>query len=100
MSLAITKIKKGMHHWLSITQGDRITEILESNDSIQEEADKVKGELRGVIDDIMDLRTTLLGANDAIDLDEVSYDTRKRCLDDDDEYIDALWNDIDQVNSV
>jgi protein AATF/BFR2 len=74
--------------------------MLDSDDSVKEEADKVKGELRGVIDDIMDLRTTLLEANDAIDLDEITYDTRKRCLEDDDEYIEALWNDIDQVNSV
>ncbi|KAI8343135.1 apoptosis antagonizing transcription factor-domain-containing protein [Chlamydoabsidia padenii] len=94
------RIQKAVELSNQLPQGDRLTNILDKDDSVKEEADKVKGELRQVIDDLMELRTSLLGDNDAIDLDDISYNSRKRHLDDDDEYIDALWNDIDQVNSV
>lgn len=56
-----------------------------------------------MIDELMNMRTSLLGENDAIDMSEVSYNTRKRYLDDEDndeEYIKALWDDISQVNDV
>ncbi|CAO3592518.1 unnamed protein product [Absidia cylindrospora] len=96
------RIQKAVELGNQLPQVDQLVNIVDSNDEIRKDMDKVKGELRDVIDDIVDLRTNLLNENDAIDLDQVSYNSRKRHLDDDDDdaYITALWNDISQVNDV
>lgn len=69
-------------------------------EGIETDLDAVKSELRDAIDDLMELRTGFLEENDAVQLGDRDFNTRKRHLDDDDEYIDALWNDISQVNQV
>ncbi|ORZ20391.1 apoptosis antagonizing transcription factor-domain-containing protein [Absidia repens] len=96
------RIQKAVELGNQLPQVDQLINIVDSNDEIRKDTDKVKGELRDVIDDIMELRTSLLNENDAIDLDQASYSSRKRHLDDDDDdaYIKALWNDISQVNDV
>ncbi|KAI8097241.1 apoptosis antagonizing transcription factor-domain-containing protein [Halteromyces radiatus] len=96
------RIQKAVELANQLPQIDKLSDIVEKDDNIKQDVNKVKGELRDVIDELMDLRTALLGENEAIDLDGVSYNTRKRYLDDEegDSYNDALWNDINQVNNV
>ncbi|KAI8990102.1 apoptosis antagonizing transcription factor-domain-containing protein [Pilobolus umbonatus] len=62
--------------------------------------DTCKDELREVIDDLMDIRTSLLEQNGAVDISKHDFNSRKRCLDDDDEYIDKLWKDISSMNDI
>ncbi|KAI9302286.1 apoptosis antagonizing transcription factor-domain-containing protein [Cunninghamella echinulata] len=99
------RIQKAIELSNQLPQNQQYKEIIENNDEVREDVLKVRNELRDVIDELMNMRTSLLGENDAIDLGEVSYNTRKRYLDDDDEdndeeYIKALWDDISQVNDV
>ncbi|CAO3650790.1 unnamed protein product [Cunninghamella echinulata] len=100
------RIQKAIELSNQLPQNQQYKEIIENNNEVKEDVLKVRNELRDVIDELMNMRTSLLGENDAIDMDEVSYNTRKRYLDDDgdedndEEYIKALWDDISQVNDV
>lgn len=75
-------------------------DFLARAEGIEPDLDAAKDALRGAIDDLMELRTGFLEENEAVQLGNRDFNTRKRHLDDDDEYIDALWNDISQVNEV
>ncbi|KAL0093225.1 apoptosis antagonizing transcription factor-domain-containing protein [Phycomyces blakesleeanus] len=84
-----------------LPQHDTWPEILAKEEGIEGDLDSAKEVLREVIDEIMDLRTSLLSDNGTVDLDECDWNSRKRHLDDDDdEYIEKLWQDISQINDV
>ncbi|KAI9027225.1 apoptosis antagonizing transcription factor-domain-containing protein [Phycomyces nitens] len=83
-----------------LPQHDTWPEFLAKEEGIEGDLDGAKEVLREVIDEIMDLRTSLLSDNGTVDLDECNWNTRKRHLDDDDEYIEKLWQDISQINDV
>lgn len=52
------------------------------------------------MDDLIDLRVDMLKENDAIDFENRTWNSRKRHLEDDDEYIENLWKDISEINDV
>ncbi|CAO3652940.1 unnamed protein product [Cunninghamella blakesleeana] len=98
------RVQKAVELSNQLPQLQQWDDIVENDDQVREDVLKVRNELRDVIDELMNLRTTLLGENEAIELDDVSYNTRKRYLDDDEDddkqYVKALWDDISQVNDV
>lgn len=57
-------------------------------------------ELRETMDELIELRTGLLAENDAVEMEGVDFNSRKRALEDEDAYVDALWKDISQINDV
>jgi protein AATF/BFR2 len=60
-----------------------------------------KSKLRTLIDSVMDLRMDLIrDNNDSIIIPKDAAQSRKRHLDDDDEYVDKLWDDMSQLNDL
>ncbi|CEP09490.1 hypothetical protein [Parasitella parasitica] len=74
----------------------------ESGSAVDKDVENAKKDLREVIDDLMSIRTDLFQQNGSIEIDQVDFNTRKRYLDNDqdDQYINALWHDISQINDV
>ncbi|KAL7312565.1 rRNA-processing protein bfr2 [Mucor circinelloides] len=83
-----------------LPQNDTYYDFLAKAEGVEKDLENAKNDLREVIDDLMDIRADLFTQNGSIDLEDVNYSTRKRHLDDDDQYIDALWHDISQINDV
>jgi protein AATF/BFR2 len=83
-----------------LPQNDAWYDFLAKSEGIETDLENAKNDLREVIDDLMDMRVDLFTQNGSIDLSEQDFNTRKRHLDDDDEYIDKLWHDISQINDV
>ena len=83
-----------------LPQKDEYINFLAKAEGVENDLDAAKHDLRQVIDDLMDMRTELFTQNGSIDLSTQDFNTRKRHLDDDDEYIEKLWNDISQINDV
>lgn len=81
-------------------QHDTWPDFLAKEEGIEPVLDETKNELREVIDDLLDMRTSMFADNDAIEFGDHTWNSRKRHLEDDDEYIDKLWEDISQVNEV
>ncbi|RUS33644.1 hypothetical protein BC938DRAFT_470718 [Jimgerdemannia flammicorona] len=73
-----------------LTQNDRATSVL----------DDAKSELRGLIDSILDVRVGLCHDNDVIVLPKGAATSRKRHFNNDDEYIDHLWQDIRELDDI
>ncbi|KAI8074904.1 apoptosis antagonizing transcription factor-domain-containing protein [Gongronella butleri] len=93
------RMQKVVENANRLPQFDRWDEV----EQVKEEINDTKADLREVLDDLMDLRIGLLSSSGAVDVEELSYSTRKRHLDDDNEeiddgYFDALWHDVSQVN--
>jgi protein AATF/BFR2 len=60
-----------------------------------------KSKLRSLIDSVMDMRVDLIrDNNDSIIIPKDATQSRKRHLDDDDEYVDKLWSDMSQLNDL
>jgi protein AATF/BFR2 len=60
-----------------------------------------KSKLRTLIDSVMDIRVDLIrDNNDSIIIPKDVAQSRKRHLDDDDEYVDKLWDDMSQMNEL
>ena len=83
-----------------LPQNDTYYDFLAKAEGVEKDLENAKNDLREVIDDLMDIRADLFTQNGSIDLEDVNYSTRKRHLDDDDQYIDALWHDISQINDM
>ncbi|KAG2202837.1 hypothetical protein INT46_000496 [Mucor plumbeus] len=83
-----------------LPQNDTYYDFLAKSEGVEKDLENAKNELREVIDDLIDIRTDLFTQNGSIDIEEINFNTRKRHLDDDDQYIDALWHDISQINDV
>jgi protein AATF/BFR2 len=83
-----------------LPQNDTYYDFLAKSEGVEKDLESAKNELREVIDDLIDIRTDLFTQNGSIDIEEINFNTRKRHLDDDDQYIDALWHDISQINDV
>lgn len=63
--------------------------------------ESAKAKLRSLIDNVMDLRVDLIKDNiDSIIIPKDATNTRKRHLDDDDEYVEKLWDDMSQLNDL
>ncbi|ORX55087.1 hypothetical protein DM01DRAFT_1335384 [Hesseltinella vesiculosa] len=95
------RMQKVVENANRLPQHDRWDEI---KDEMSDDINETKAELRQVLDDLMELRTGLLQSSGAVDVDELSYNTRKRHLDEDgnevdDGYYDALWHDTSEVNT-
>ncbi|KAI8365289.1 apoptosis antagonizing transcription factor-domain-containing protein [Radiomyces spectabilis] len=84
-----------------LPQHDTWAAFVEKED-VDEDLAATKEQLREVTDELMELRTALLEQNDSMDLSECSWNSRKRHLDDDDDegYLESLWQDISEVNNV
>ncbi|KAI9488755.1 apoptosis antagonizing transcription factor-domain-containing protein [Zychaea mexicana] len=84
-----------------LPQHETWPDYLAKEEGIEPDLDAAKDELRETIDELIDLRTNLLSDTDAVEMgEEHTWNKRKRHLDDDDEYIDKLWEDISQINDV
>jgi protein AATF/BFR2 len=85
-----------------LPQNDAWMDFLAKSEGVENDLENAKNDLREIIDDLIDMRTDLFTQNGSIDLpSEQEYNTRKRHLDDDDdEYLEKLWNDIAQINDV
>ncbi|KAI8333801.1 apoptosis antagonizing transcription factor-domain-containing protein [Choanephora cucurbitarum] len=84
-----------------LPQKDNWYDFMGKAEGIEADLESAKNDLRGVIDDLIDIRTDLLTQNGAVDLSDIDFNTRKRHLEDDDEdYLESLWNDISQINDV
>ncbi|KAI7865764.1 apoptosis antagonizing transcription factor-domain-containing protein [Spinellus fusiger] len=94
------RVQKVVEMANQLPQYDVWPDVLAKEENIEENLDAVKEGLREVIDTMMDLRTSLFEENTAIDMENCSWNSRKRCTDDDDEYNEKLWQDISQVNDV
>lgn len=83
-----------------LPQNDTYMDFLANAEGVEKDLENAKNDLREIIDDLVDMRVDLFTQNGSVDLSEQDYNTRKRHLDDDDEYIEKLWNDITQINDV
>ncbi|KAI9275507.1 apoptosis antagonizing transcription factor-domain-containing protein [Phascolomyces articulosus] len=83
-----------------LPQHDTWPDFLANEEGIEPDLDTAKNELRETLDELMDLRTNLLNDTEAVDLTGHNASSRKRHLDDDDEYIEKLWEDISEINDV
>ncbi|KAI8149031.1 apoptosis antagonizing transcription factor-domain-containing protein, partial [Fennellomyces sp. T-0311] len=83
-----------------LPQHDIWPDFLAKEEGIEPDLDGAKEELRETIDELMDLRTNLLTDSDAVEFGDRTFNSRKRHLDDDDEYIEKLWEDISEINDV
>lgn len=83
-----------------LPQKDNYYDFLAEAEGIENDLETAKTDLREIIDDLMDMRVGLFTQNGSIDVSNKDYNTRKRHLDDDDEYLDKLWNDISTINDV
>ncbi|KAI9486834.1 MAG: apoptosis antagonizing transcription factor-domain-containing protein [Benjaminiella poitrasii] len=84
-----------------LPQKDDWYDFLAKTEGVEDDLEEAKNDLREIIDDLMDMRSGLFIQNGAVELSEEGYNSRKRHLDDDDDvYIEKLWNDISQLNEV
>ncbi|ORY98749.1 apoptosis antagonizing transcription factor-domain-containing protein [Syncephalastrum racemosum] len=67
---------------------------------IDKDLRSARRELQETMDELIDLRTGLLAEIDAVETVDIDFNSRKRSLEDDDAYVDALWEDISQINDV
>ena len=81
-------------------QHDTWPDFLAQEEGIEPDLDAAKDELRETLDELIDLRKDLLNDTEAVDLTGYKGNSRKRHLDDDDEYIEKLWEDISEINDV
>ncbi|KAJ8658563.1 hypothetical protein O0I10_005603 [Lichtheimia ornata] len=94
------RMQKVMDVANQLPQHDTWPDFLAKEEGIEPVLDETKNELREVIDDLLDMRTSMFADNDAIEFGDHTWNSRKRHLEDDDEYIEKLWDDISQVNEV
>ncbi|KAI7854972.1 apoptosis antagonizing transcription factor-domain-containing protein [Circinella umbellata] len=83
-----------------LPQHDTWPDFLAQEEGIEPDLDATKDELRETLDELIDLRKNLLNDTEAVDLSGYKGNSRKRYLDDDDEYIEKLWEDISEINDV
>ncbi|KAI9341577.1 apoptosis antagonizing transcription factor-domain-containing protein [Pilaira anomala] len=83
-----------------LPQKDGWMDFLAKTEGVEKDLENAKNDLRQVIDDLIDIRTDLFTQNGSVDISSIDFNTRKRHLDDDDEYIEKLWDDISQINDV
>jgi protein AATF/BFR2 len=83
-----------------LPQKDTYYDFLANAEGIETDLENAKNDLREIIDDLMDMRVGLFTQNGSIELEDKEYSSRKRHLDDDDEYLDSLWSDISEINDV
>ncbi|CAO3637836.1 unnamed protein product [Mucor hiemalis] len=94
------RMQKVVDNANKLPQNDDFIDFLAKSEGVEKDLEAAKNDLREVIDDLMDMRTDLFTQNGSIDLSEQDFNSRKRYLDDDDEYIEKLWSDISQINDV
>ncbi|KAF7729117.1 hypothetical protein EC973_004885 [Apophysomyces ossiformis] len=94
------RIQKVVEIANQLPQYDVWPDYLARQEGIESDIDAAKEEVREIVDDLMDLRTSLLGENDAVDFEDKTWNSRKRYLDDEDLYVEKLWEDISQVNDI
>ncbi|CAO3610192.1 unnamed protein product [Mucor fragilis] len=94
------RMQKVIDETNKLPQNDTYYNFLAKAEGVEKDLESAKNDLREVIDDLMDIRVDLFTQNGSIDLEDVNCNTRKRHLDDDDQYLDALWHDISQINDV
>lgn len=94
------RMQKVVDNANKLPQNDDFIDFLAKAEGVEKDLEAAKNDLREVIDDLMDMRVDLFTQNGSIDLSDKEFNSRKRYLDDDDEYIEKLWSDISQINDV
>ncbi|CAM0141555.1 unnamed protein product [Umbelopsis sp. WA50703] len=94
------RMQKAMNIANQLPQFDAWPEFLMDDESIPH-VESTKAKLRSLIDSVMDLRVDLIKDNvDSIIIPKDATNSRKRHLDDDDEYVEKLWDDMSQLNDL
>ncbi|KAG0164520.1 hypothetical protein DFQ28_005774 [Apophysomyces sp. BC1034] len=94
------RIQKVVEVSNQLPQHDTWADFLAKEEGIEGDIDAAKEEVREIIDDLMNLRTSLFSENEAVDFENITWNSRKRYLDDEDQYVEKMWEDISQVNDV
>lgn len=94
------RMQKVVDNANKLPQNDDFIDFLAKAEGVEKDLEAAKNDLREVIDDLMDMRVDLFTQNGSIDLSDKEFNSRKRYLDDDDEYIEKLWSDISEINDV
>ncbi|KAG2178201.1 hypothetical protein INT43_003454 [Umbelopsis isabellina] len=94
------RMQKAMTIANQLPQFDVWPEFLMDDECISH-VESAKAKLRSLIDNVMDLRVDLIKDNiDSIIIPKDATNSRKRHLDDDDEYVEKLWDDMSQLNDL
>ncbi|KAI8579041.1 hypothetical protein K450DRAFT_243581 [Umbelopsis ramanniana AG] len=95
------RMQKAMNITNQLPQYDVWPDFLMNDTDAIPHIEASKSKLRTLIDSVMDLRIDLIrDNNDSIIIPKDAAQSRKRHLDDDDEYVDKLWEDMSQLNEL
>ncbi|CAO3669892.1 unnamed protein product [Umbelopsis ramanniana] len=95
------RMQKAMNITNQLPQYDVWPDFLMNDADAIPHIEASKSKLRTLIDSVMDLRIDLIrDNNDSIIIPKDAAQSRKRHLDDDDEYVDKLWEDMAQLNEL
>ncbi|GAB5586550.1 rRNA-processing protein bfr2 [Umbelopsis nana] len=95
------RMQKAMNIANQLPQFDVWPNFLMIDADVIPHVEATKSKLRTLIDSVMDIRVDLIrDNNDSIIIPKDAAQSRKRHLDDDDEYVDKLWDDMSQMNEL
>ncbi|CAO3664115.1 unnamed protein product [Umbelopsis vinacea] len=95
------RMQKAMNIANQLPQFDVWPDFLMNDEEAIPHVEAAKSKLRSLIDSVMDMRVDLIrDNNDSIIIPKDATQSRKRHLDDDDEYVDKLWSDMSQLNDL